>query len=1278
MTSPEAGGLFGQLKNLLTQLFIDKKRIEEEKRLREEAQRSKIEAETPENIRRDRERHREEDEERAYRERASADEMAEEEQGEIQNRRIGLRKQAIKEELRKAIAQQEMIAGERQVYKEYAYVDYLVSDFRADTNLRDGLYALIDANYSAALIIEKIIKGGKALHSDPQQLLDIGAALYFQASQSGMVPAIQPILNEVEERVLQLFIDVRKKGIETRSGGVREINNPAQFLADADKRYPPNDFRDLSSNNPAEWRRGIHNILNSARPGADAEYTREALESAVSIDRNAPPPQKLVNEVSDLLQKVQDRENAGEPLSSSELNDLSDEIDQVGFNSFPQDVVAGTNRYLQTAANIRSYTESVKNKLAEKAVERLRSEVPSVERNLTSEQFLERIGHPGDMGRLLVSSPDVAKLLVGNTKESSSFRFKVFLRIHAAVLTQRRESFHDNFGLYERADFTAFINHIRNNMKGVRPETGQPFGEAWVDWYVGLSNSIRLSRDIDFWASQPGADPEQFNRSLSLFLNEYNVQLMSVPGVEQAYRAYLSTIKSIKNHNDGYVPPALVEYSPGKMVSGWDNMAREWVKKMISMGQIQDVDRDPYGFHKLEENGFTLKLKEGPEGKLKMENMSNEEMAMYMTLAKGYGISTWMLLDEFANSKVPGSDHPRWGMTGFHSLAAYEGVARAGNYFASVVTKWKYTFKYFHMMNMLVPEHKRKVWGASDFNEAKKAYIAYRNGTFEKEFGKDAKRMIDLDNFSHFSANLPFSGWRHVDMTIGWSDKLRESMGSAHQIGMANAFAGAKVKDYFVVDKYKKEFRDKMREAGQPYAGPRFDALWQERGYPIYKARIENEWDSIKHKEEVEELVSKYAKAYKARVWIETAMRNPLAIAQNVKVKVPIPGFTAEEGKRDVSIHLLLVQKILGIPYEDIKYGDDPKSREAKVYASPTVSQERWMKEAADLESDIAVVREIAIRENRELRESDFNAISDAHRKRDALEYWKAVRKMMLGDLSPDLHERLYEKLGLKMSENGYDYDIDWEKIEHVDHIVNEISHGEGIDLGNLEGVRIQIPHQLNKELIDKEWDEMFSPDDISIRELDMMNLGSRHLIRRGGDALAHYQGGQRLEKYLMYDLKGNPNPEDLAKALSEVAQAYTGDDTLKGWRAAGMWAYATSKFYSFDYGHLGSPAQLQVYGTRRGIAAWMANGRRKFWDTIEHLDVLPPTHEGFLDYYAQPELMNIHELRRLSKADNVDVWMEIVTLGAALAIALTIYRAFTAPSEEEEGGGGGGGGGHH
>ena len=165
------------------------------------------------------------------------------------------------------------------------------------------------------------------------------------------------------------------------------------------------------------------------------------------------------------------------------------------------------------------------------------------------------------------------------------------------------------------------------------------------------------------------------------------------------------------------------------------------------------------------------------------------------------------------------------------------------------------------------------------------------------------------------------------------------------------------------------------------------------------------------------------------------------------------------------------------------------------------------------------------------------------------------------------------------------------------------------------------------------------------------------------------------MAEYVDVELSPNPDPHKLAEALLKIRKAYQGDDVGVGYRVAGALAYITGKLYEADPKRLYKSTAQDIWGTRRNVAAWLANGRRQFWDAMEHMDIIPP--HGHFEHWSQGpgirdvKYMNIHELRHQNHADNTDVWLEIITLGILLATAITVWRAFTAKSEEEEGGGG-------
>lgn len=1252
---PASMGLFDRLKKMFDGLF-HKKLIEDEAK---KAQKKMLEAEIHQARADEDRRKREEDERRAYRERSSGQEQVE---------TLQAARQARVEEIKRnfdQFMQEEGRTGS-------GYLHGVI----VDTHIQDRIKSLIEQSPGAANLIDALATKGVELHGNPTEIIKLCRALAFEAKKVNKLADISALTDAMSKQAVKLVkdtIEVYKK--EARARGRREVNAPIWLIDEFKTVLSEDDQRKLGDDSENIWSPVIQNLMTNPPEAQEASWT-DVGNSSLGTSPNAPPT-RLVQEMDNIWQEVEESEKSGQKLTVDKIQEIERKIYAAESFTFPKDVIPGTEAYNKTVVASNRFIQERLDRLGRKLAERLKSERPLVRQGITNtKEFLnEMVKNPGRLGQLLELNPEMEKLFVGNVSKeelsrSAEFRDQVFLTIHSQILTDRRSSSHENFGLYERADFTTFVNLLRSSMADrIRPATGMTYGQTWVEWYVSLSNTIRLSRDIDFWASQPGAKIDDFNKSLSLFQNEYSVQALSIPAVEQAFRAYEDSLQSIKDSNDGYIPPALVGYDPMHGISYWDQRSQEMLEKMIGMGVVHDAKREELSrFHMVEPDGNTIMLGDKLDlAKLKKEDPQDLKLNMYMTLAKGFGMASLRYLEMFANSKVPGSTQPGFGMGNFHSMP-YEGVAMSLNYFSVMIHKWRFgSYKWLNFMNMLLPE-KDKIRNI-DANEAMKAYVAYRDGTFKEKYGEKAKRLIDLLNFSGGSSAFgpPATQWRFMDTTISWSDKQRELLGGPARIMYSKRFAGERVKDFLVTGKYKEAFRDKMREKNLPTSGTEFDRLWLEKGEPEVSHKIESEWEMLqkKHEKEIEHLTKQYQKAFTARVWVEMAMRNPLAVAHNTDIEVP----DEVTGKpRKIKLHSFLAQKILGIPLEDTKYGE--VAGKAAPYASPTETQRRFMAEVMDLEGDLAAVREQAIDKNRELELRDFDIIKDPKKKEHALQYWRMVKETMFGGLE---HEYLYDQLGLKLAENGEDYEINWEKIKKIDDVLRGLG-GQTTGLPEMEG-----KIRLNKEWVEKDWDLTFGSDDVAWRKMAILNLGPRQWVRRGGDAVAHYQGGVRAGSYLIDDLKPNPNPEDLAKALFEVRKAYEGDMVEAGWQVAGLLAHATARLYAFDYTKMGSMAQLEIWKTRRGVASWNANGRRRFFDALEHMDVLPPhgPKESTYDVYSAYRIPHdIHELRKFNRAGNVSVWTEIIALGVALAIAITLYRALTAPSEEEEGGGGGGG--HH
>jgi hypothetical protein len=1183
---------------------------------------------------------------------------------------------------------------------------YLVEGLNKDNA---AIREIIAGSASAAEVVSNLLTKGNELHGSSRELIKQAQRLSYEAEKQGKLNEINDVLVAISERAKNLLHEeliVRQH--EARQRRERGPENIAELLRqDPGIVINPQESADLQDVDPNKQNAAVESLVTKKR---DVQQTQaDWVQKAVPADSSVSVT-KVVAPIDEIWGEVERREASGRPLSTDELVNLDTKIRETENKLFPKDVPSGTESYARAVQSIKAHSEERLNALAQKLSERLASEAPRVREGITNqEEFLmEVVRHKGRLGEQFKYNPEMEKLFFSLTPEGGRFRNRVFLKIHSPIISDQRNSSHDNFGLYERSDFTQFIDMLRIGLgKTTNEKTGESLGQGWADYYNNLSNTIRQARDLDFWASQPAATIENFNKSLGMFQNEFTSHAISLPAVSAAFRAYEATLRSIQDSNDGYIPPAMIEYVANNKGSFWDQRSKEMLKQMVALGAVPELERDSRSyFDSTEADNHTLKLKRDGSGKaipMRKEDLSEDELNMYMVLAKGFGMASARYLEIFATTRVPGSDHPEMGLDFFHSMP-YEGLAKSLNYFNTYVSKWKIgSYKYFHLMNMLVPSDKKKMTiNPDDSTEGMKAFMAYQDGTFEEKFGKAAKRFIDSTNFSGISSAIGKDTlWRQYDSSIRWSDRMKEYLGGPTQIALSGRLVKEKVKDIFVVSKYREKYRqeviarnNKQPGLNLPTVGSGFDKLWEEYGKSKYSTVILQEWDELNGKHplgkglfhimttygkkhtplaaETHHLLEKYETAFKARVWVEMAMRNPLVVAHNLKINAPIKG--AAEGKK-IKLHKLLVEEILGIPPEDTKYGE--MYGKSGFGATPTQKQTDYIKNVLLLEGDIAAVRQTAINEGRDLTIEDFNIISDPARRSNALKYWEKVRLAILGSSDIGQAERLYEKFGLKLLENGQDYAWDNHKIHGINGTLNGLQRQIG-NVGTLKtetGETVALPFLLNKA-INTSWDWILGTDDMAMEKMDWMNLGSRHWIRRGGDIAAHEAGGNGFVNYMMKGLLPTPDKHECAKLLTEMRDAYSGDMIEVGWSMAGNLAYMTDRLYAWDWARMGSSAQIDIWKTRRKVAAWLANERREWWDTIEHADVIPP-HSYFYYYDTPGDKTDIHTLRKICHAENDDVWKEILLLGALIAIAITIYNALTAPMEDEEGSGGGGKG-HH
>lgn len=1179
---------------------------------------------------------------------------------------------------------------------------YLIEAINRNPDTVDALTELM-SDPNIVEIVNTLITEGIEVHGNSRELIKLAQRISYEADKNHKLPEIKPVLDVISVRVKELLWDELE--VSQRSAkreGRQPPTNLVELLAEdqgivmkteeIQRLIEPKMSGDKIDHEGSrrKWEGVVDEMITTARDvrnGGAADWIKTSASEPSKVVIS-----ELVAPVDEIWGEIERREATGAKLSVDELQGYERRLKEKLHSLYPTDIPPRSAAFDKAVQAIHAYGQEKLDTLGRELAVRLKTEKPPIKEGAkTIDEFMDLMTkHKGRLGELFIRNPDMEKLFYGLDEESRKFRNKIFLKIHSAVLSDRRKSSNDNFGLYERADYTTFTDLLRLHLrKFTVKETGDQLGNAWADYYNNLSNAILQSRDMDFWATQPAADPNNFNKSLGMFQNEYIAQAMSIPAVNAAFRAYETTLRSIMASNDGYIPPGLIEYDAAGGGGFWDQQSLSMLRKMITQGAVPDVERNKETcFQVVDEDGHSIKIDYEHPLKISEFSGNEDELQMYMTLAKGMGLVSARYLEIFANAKVPGSDHPERGIDGFHSQA-YEGVARGLNFFGMVVEKWKYgSYRYFYLMNLLLPQDKQiKNLRAEDSTEGVKMFMAYRDGTLKEKYGEDAKRFIDLLNFSGISSAIGKDTlWRQMDSTIGWSDRQRERLGGPTRLALADNFVKEGLKNLLVVNKYREAYRRELSKINEEHpqrhlatSGAGFDKLWSDYGKAKYTAQIDKEWEKwlgkdprkgqvhTKESHDFDHLKELSLKAFKARIWVEMAMRNPLVVAHSLNIKIPSVG--VEAGTKSMSLHRVLVQHILGIPPEDTKYGET--YGKAGFAATPTQKQKQYMADVLSLEGDLASVREFAINQGRDLTDDDFKKITDTTRRQNAIKYWEMVKNSLLGDRSA---KSLYEQFGLAVSDNNQDYVWDLYKIKKIESTLDGLktSFRSGESILSEDGRAIDIPFLLDEAVALKpEW--ILGTDDMDFGRMDMLNLGSRHWLRRGGDILAHYEGGQKAAAYFT-GLTSNPDKHELAKLLKEVRQAYEGDTVEAGWAVAGNLADMTSRLYSLDLARLGSPAQLDVWRTHRGVAAWTANGKREFWDALEHADVLPP-HAHFY-HYGLPEKIDIHFLRKQNHAANIDVWKEIIFYGLLLALVIQIWTAFKDSAKDEDGGDGGGG--HH
>ncbi|MCJ7739929.1 hypothetical protein MUP32_01250, partial [Candidatus Microgenomates bacterium] len=649
---------------------------------------------------------------------------------------------------------------------------YLMAVIRQNGDVQEALGRLIDESPNAREVINQFLTQDKRVHGRSRELIKLTQALLYEADKTHDLGKLDPFFREVRGQIDGLleaeYSVAQRAGRGRRGQGYNHLleffqEEPGIVMSDDEqialRTVVPHERSDKPDEKETwiKWKETVHKMIATPKTGTPPDMTR----FTGSYGSNIPPNQIVIDKMVAPLDRVwgelERKEVAGQ-LTSEDLVKYSRQLVRDESQIRPTDVAPGSDAYFAASRSLGDYMEQKLKILSARLKEKLKAEKVVMKEGITNETefFGEMAKRKGRLGDLFELNPEMEKLLYGLDDKSRRFRDKVFMNIHSRVMSDRRNSSNDNFGLYERADFSTFIDLLKVELSGFRVEsTGRNLGETLSDHYNNLSNAIRQCRDIDFWASQPGANAENFNKSLGMFQNEYVKEALNIPAVTMAFRAYETVLRSIISANDGYLPPALIEYDPTTSRSFWDDMSRAMVEKMVGMGVIPGVERKErnYCLEVRDKDGHSVKL--DFLNPLKKEDVSPDEYLMYMTLAKGIGMATARYLEMIAQTRVPGSDNPQLGMGHFHSMP-YEGLAKAMNYFNVYIEKWKMgAYKYGYLMNMLVPDPKSKITiDKNDSSAAIRAFMAYQDGTFEKRYGAEAKRFIDSTNFSGISSAI--------------------------------------------------------------------------------------------------------------------------------------------------------------------------------------------------------------------------------------------------------------------------------------------------------------------------------------------------------------------------------------------------------------------------------------------------------------------------------------------------------------------------------------------
>ncbi len=714
------------------------------------------------------------------------------------------------------------------------------------------------------------------------------------------------------------------------------------------------------------------------------------------------------------------------------------------------------------------------------------------------------------------------------------------------------------------------------------------------------------------------------------------------------------------------------------------------------------------------------------------------KIAAALKQAKGLALVDQRMLEIIAKSKGTGTNavvnNEDWKVSGFNSVP-YEGIVRylepVIHYYGRFNVGMDVSHAFF---NMIVSDRPNWSW---DPIHMRKLIPMYHSGDFKgaEEYAKKhglgdiQTRLNAQDNpFGYSSMWGTMTKWRIGDSTAGFDDWEKDQAYAAAvkltNIGdtfsaperdssfqkWGSTWAFQKAKQYFSEvnnpdyktcrDEYRnyllnsEEIRYKemaQKDLDEGY-NDSFESEWRTVGIRRYRKRLDavlknvgfDEHEHAVKGSELDKMTKRLERAYKARVWVQTAMKAPLIVARELKVKLA-HGLDEEGLPKTGPLRKKIIWEILGIDLDELEL------RGGNSNLTPLATQEAAFDRISDVEGALASLQQTAIRENRDLTPEDFqkaisavenNASGDPKQVQNfkfAKEYWLKVKEAMFGDKTASEY---YDALGIKDAPNGNTphglrfHKIDWDKIKNI-NIDDKSRHESGQFI--VAGLGTEL---LNNELIDRNWRHLFSTEDMGWEFLNTNALGPRNPVRRAGDLGSHVAFGQLFEKY-MTDHVQRPSPDidKMVEAQHEMWVAMSGDFQDVASDAMGRIAYSTGMIFKkadwawqlpFGTGTMlslvkdASIAQF-LHGRDRGVA-WGPNEMLHYVQAIGS-HILPKARYSKLS--GEETMPNTEWTRALMGkrlgGTKANAMYEILNMTVFLATLLTLFRAFTAKSEEEE-----------